>query len=65
MSRTRVTPRVQQLKARLRVRLLHRTPRQVNATADGTACDERVLRLLADRGDAETRLSDTGLHSIV
>ncbi|MDR7192968.1 DNA-binding transcriptional LysR family regulator [Luteimonas terrae] len=57
MSRTTVTQLVQQLEARLRVRLLNRTTRQVNVTADGAAYYERVVRLLADMDDAETSLS--------
>jgi len=57
MSKTTVTQLVQQLEARLRVRLLNRTTRKVNVTADGTAYYERVLRLLADLDDAETSLS--------
>lgn len=58
MSRASVTQLVQQLEARLRVRLLNRTTRQVRVTADGAAYYERVLRLLADMDDAETSLSD-------
>ena len=42
ISRTSVTQLVQQLEARLRVRLLNRTTRQVNVTADGAAYYERV-----------------------
>ncbi|MGO1767554.1 MAG: LysR family transcriptional regulator, partial [Advenella sp.] len=57
MSRTTVTQLVQQLEARLRVRLLNRTTRKVNVTADGAAYYERVIRLLADMDDAETSLS--------
>lgn len=57
MSRTTVTQLVQQLEARLRVRLLNRTTRQVNVTADGAAYYERVVQLLADMDDAETSLS--------
>ena len=57
MSRTSVTQLVQQLEARLRVRLLHRTTRKVNVTADGAAYYERVVRVLADVDDAETSLS--------
>ena len=56
-SRTRVTQLVQQLEARLQVKLLNRTTRKVNATADGAAFYERVVRLLADLDDAETSLS--------
>jgi DNA-binding transcriptional LysR family regulator len=47
MSRTTVTQLVQQLEARLRVKLLHRTTRTVKVTADGAAYYERVVRLLA------------------
>lgn len=57
MSRTTVTQLVQQLEARLRVRLLNRTTRQVNVTADGAAYYARVVRLLADRDDADSDLS--------
>lgn len=57
ISKTSVTQLVQQLEARLRVKLLHRTTRQVNVTADGAAYYERVRRLLADMDDAETSLS--------
>lgn len=56
-SKTRVTQLVQRLEAHLRVKLLHRTTRKVNATADGAAYYERVVRLLADLDDAETSLS--------
>ena len=56
-SRTRVTQLVQQLETHLRVKLLHRTTRKVNVTADGAAYYERVIRLLADLDDAETSLS--------
>lgn len=57
MSKTSVTQLVQQLEARLRVRLLNRTTRRVNVTADGAAYYERVIKLLADMDDAETSLS--------
>lgn len=57
MSKTSVTQLVQQLEAWLRVRLLHRTTRKVNVTADGAAYYERVVRVLADVDDAETSLS--------
>ncbi|MNV11221.1 HTH-type transcriptional regulator DmlR [compost metagenome] len=39
------------------MRLLNRTTRQVNVTADGAACYERVVRLLAGIDDADTSLS--------
>ncbi len=57
MSKTSVTQLVQQLEARLRVKLLNRTTRRVNVTADGAVYYERVQRLLADLDDAETSLS--------
>lgn len=57
LSKTTVTQLVQQLEAHLRVRLLNRTTRKVNATADGMAYYERAVRLLADVDDAETSLS--------
>lgn len=57
MSKTTVTQLVQQLEARLRVKLLNRTTRQVKVTADGAAYYERVVRVLADLEDADTGLS--------
>jgi DNA-binding transcriptional LysR family regulator len=57
MSKTTVTQLVQQLEARLRVKLLHRTTRQVKVTAEGTLYYERVVRLLADLEDADTSLA--------
>lgn len=56
-NKTRVTQLVQQLETHLRVKLLHRTTRKINVTADGAAYYERVVRLLADLDDAETSLS--------
>ncbi|MBF8671032.1 LysR family transcriptional regulator [Pseudomonas putida] len=61
MSKTTVTQLVQQLEARLRVRLLNRTTRKVNVTADGAAYYERVVRLLVDMDDAETSLSSASM----
>lgn len=57
MSKTTVTQLVQQLEARLRVKLLNRTTRKVHVTADGAAYYERAVRLLIDLDDAETSLS--------
>ena len=62
MSKTSVTQLVQQLEARLRVKLLNRTTRKVNVTADGAAFYERVVRLLADLDDAETGLSGASVQ---
>ncbi|WP_447555454.1 LysR substrate-binding domain-containing protein [Vreelandella sp. EE22] len=61
VSKSSVTHLVQQLEARLRVKLLNRTTRQVNATADGAAYYARVVRLLADLDDAETSLSNAAV----
>lgn len=57
VSNTTVTQLVQQLEARLRVKLLHRTTRQVRVTEDGAAYYDRVVRVLADLEDADTGLS--------
>ena len=46
MSRTTVTQLVQQIEARLRKKLLHRTTSSVQLTADGAAYYPRVVRLL-------------------
>ena len=54
VSRTTATQLVQQLEARLRVRLLHRTTRSVKLTAEGEAYYARVVKLLADLEDAES-----------
>lgn len=57
MSKTTVSQLVQQLEARLRVKLLNRTTRKVAVTADGAAYYERVQALLAALEDADTALS--------
>ena len=56
MSRTTVTQLVQQLEARLRLKLLNRTTRKVNVTEDGAVYYERIVRLLAELDDVETSL---------
>ncbi|WP_447957294.1 LysR family transcriptional regulator [Vreelandella sp. EE7] len=61
ISKTSVTQLVQQLEARLRVKLLNRTTRKVNTTADGAAYYARVVKLLADMDDAETSLSNAAV----
>ncbi|TEC09110.1 LysR family transcriptional regulator [Pseudomonas aeruginosa] len=61
MSKTTVTQLIQQLEARLRVKLLHRTTRKLGVTPDGVAYYERVVRLLADMEDAETSLSSAAI----
>ncbi len=57
MSKTTVSQLVQQLEARLQVRLLHRTTRQVKVTAEGAAYYERVARVLGDLQDADDVLA--------
>src|SRR5437868_3047287 len=57
MSKTTVSQLVQQLEARLRVKLLNRTTRQVRVTPEGAAYYERVLRLLRDLEDADNVLA--------
>lgn len=56
MSRTTVTHLVQQLEARLRVKLLNRTTRKVNVTADGAVYYERIVQVLAELDDVEASL---------
>lgn len=57
ISKTTVTQLIQQLEARLRVKLPNRTTRQVKLTADGAAYYERIAQLLADLEDADASLS--------
>jgi len=57
MSKTTVTQLVQQLEARLGVKLLHRTTRQVTVTTEGAAYYERVVRVLSDLEAADTGLT--------
>jgi DNA-binding transcriptional LysR family regulator len=58
MSKTTVSQLVQQLEARLQVKLLHRTTRQVKVTPEGAAYYERVVRVLGDLEDADNDLTD-------
>jgi len=53
LPRSTVTDAVKQLEARLGVRLLERTTRQVRPTLDGEAHHRRCLSLIADLEDAE------------
>lgn len=57
LSKTTVTQLVQQLEARLRIKLLHRTTRQVTVTPEGAAYYERVVRVLADLAEADAELA--------
>ena len=54
MSKTTVTQLVQQLEARLRVKLLNRTTRQVKVTPDGAAYYERIIEALNAGGERAT-----------
>lgn len=54
LPRATVSAAVQQLEARLGVRLLHRTTRKVSLTVDGAACYERCQRLLEDFDEIES-----------
>ncbi|MBB2169909.1 LysR family transcriptional regulator [Gluconacetobacter aggeris] len=54
-----VTDAVKALEARLKVRLLHRTTRQVRATLDGEAYYRRCLTILEEIEEAENAFSDT------
>jgi DNA-binding transcriptional LysR family regulator len=56
MPRPTATYAIQQLEARLGVRLLERTTRQVRATLDGQAFYERCVHILSDLDDAESSL---------
>src|SRR6202035_350779 len=53
LPRSTVTDAVKTLEARLGVRLLERTTRQVRPTLDGEAHYQRCLSLIADLEDAE------------
>jgi DNA-binding transcriptional LysR family regulator len=53
LPRSTVTDAVKQLEARLGVRLLERTTRQVSPTLDGEAHHRRCVSLIADLEDAE------------
>jgi len=56
ISRATVTQLIQQLEARLQMKLLNRTTRKVNVTADGAAYYERLVPLLADLDEIESSL---------
>lgn len=54
LPRATVTYAIKELETRLAARLLNRTTRQVNATADGEAYYQRCVRLLADLEETES-----------
>jgi DNA-binding transcriptional LysR family regulator len=55
------THTIKQLEARLGVRLLHRTTRQVSPTLDGEAYYQRCLRILADVEETEAGFGQSGV----
>lgn len=59
LQRATATQAIQQLEARLGVRLLQRTTRHVSATADGQAYHQRCLAILADVADADNAFSQS------
>ncbi len=59
ISKTTATQLIQQLEARLRVKLLHRTTRKVQLTIEGATYYQHVVRLLADLEEADASLSST------
>jgi DNA-binding transcriptional LysR family regulator len=59
LPRSTLTEAVQQLEARLGVRLLQRTTRQVRPTLDGEAYHRRCLAILADIEEAEAAFTGT------
>jgi DNA-binding transcriptional LysR family regulator len=64
LPRSTVTQAIKRLEARLGVRLLQRTTRQVSPTLDGEAYHRRCVAILADVEDAEAAFTDarpTGL----
>ena len=52
-----VTRLIQSLETHLQTQLLNRTTRRVAVTADGAACYERAVRLLAEVDELETSMS--------
>ena len=57
LNRAAATQSIKQLEARLGVRLLARTTRQVTPTVDGAAYYERCVAILADLEDAEAQFT--------
>jgi LysR family transcriptional regulator, regulator for bpeEF and oprC len=62
LPRASATQAIKQLEARLGVRLLARTTRQVTTTADGAAYYQRCLAILADLEEAEAGFSEAARH---
>ena len=62
ITRASATQAIQQLEARLGVRLLARTTRQVTPTPDGSDYYQRCSTILADLDDAEAEFSQAAHH---
>lgn len=62
LPRATATHTIQQMEARLGVRLLHRTTRHVSPTLDGQAYYERCLRLLADLEEADAFIGEAAVN---
>jgi LysR family transcriptional regulator, regulator for bpeEF and oprC len=62
LPRASATQAIKQLEARLGVRLLARTTRQVTTTADGASYYQRCLAILADVEEAEAGFSEAARH---
>jgi DNA-binding transcriptional LysR family regulator len=60
--RATATHAIKELEARLQVRLLERTTRQVRTTVDGQAFYERCRHLLSDLDDAESSLAQSAVN---
>lgn len=56
VNRASVTLLIQQLEARLRLKLLNRTTRMVNVTEDGAVYYDRIVRVLTELEDVEASL---------
>ncbi len=62
MPRSSVSAAVQELEARIGVRLLHRTTRRVSPTQDGLAFYDRCQRVVSDVEDTENLFRQTDAH---
>ena len=62
LARASATQSIKQLEARLGVRLLLRTTRQVTPTVDGEAYYQRCLVILNDVDDLEAEFAHAGHH---
>lgn len=62
VARASATQTIKQLEARVGVRLLLRTTRQVTPTVDGSAYYQRCLAILSDLDELEAEFSQVGRH---